>query len=136
VHGEREKDANDASVILGYVEEKRREEEIGVSTERGGDDVVAGGRLGMSWHAWERAARRENWAGIGEDDAWKEEKQEVERRRWQSGDQGESSALAEEGEQSRAHACGRRSEGGGPEDQFVKTKIFRDPTEKKHFPLI
>jgi hypothetical protein len=29
---------------------------------------------------------------------------------------------------------GRRREGGG--DCFVKTKNFRDPTEKKDFPLI
>jgi hypothetical protein len=26
--------------------------------------------------------------------------------------------------------------GGGPEDRFVKTKNFRDPTIKKDFPLI
>jgi hypothetical protein len=31
---------------------------------------------------------------------------------------------------------GRRREGEGPGDCFVKTKNFRDPTEKKNFPLI
>jgi hypothetical protein len=39
-------------------------------------------------------------------------------------------------EQGRAHARGGRREGKGSEDLFVKTKNFRDPTEKKDFPLI
>jgi hypothetical protein len=40
------------------VGQKRRGEELGVSTEHGGDDVAAGRRLGTLWHARRRAARR------------------------------------------------------------------------------
>jgi hypothetical protein len=38
--------------------QKREREEVGMSTERGGDDVAAGGRLGRSWRSRRRAARR------------------------------------------------------------------------------
>jgi hypothetical protein len=73
-----------------------------VGTERGGDDVAAGGRLETPWRARERAAKRETGPGLGRADAWKKGKQEVERRRQQGGSQGESSAPAVEEEQSSA----------------------------------
>jgi hypothetical protein len=84
-----------------------------VGTERGGDDVACGGRLGTPWRVRGRAAKRGTELGLGRGDAWKKGKQEVERRRRQSGGQGESSAPAAEEEQSRACARGRKREGRG-----------------------
>jgi hypothetical protein len=50
-----------------------------MGTERGGDDVVAGGRLGTPWRVRGRAAKRGTELGLGRGDAWKKGKQEVER---------------------------------------------------------
>jgi hypothetical protein len=84
-----------------------------VGTEHGGGDVAAGGRLGTPWRVRGRAAKRGTEPGLGRGDAWKKGKQEVEQRRRQNGDQGESSVPAAEEEQSRARARGRRREGRG-----------------------
>jgi hypothetical protein len=62
-------------------------------------------------------------------------------RRW-SGDGGRAAArgraLCRQQKRSRVeHMLGEEEEsGGGPEDWFVKTNNFRDPTVKKDFPLI
>jgi hypothetical protein len=77
--------------------------------------------------------------GHGEDDAWEEGKQEVDGGGLHSGGRRGSctGGRAGEAEEQRAEGFkGRRREGGGPEDQFVKTKNFRDPIVKKDFPLI
>jgi hypothetical protein len=51
---------------------------------------------------------------------------------------GAAPAAEQEKQRSRGQRgfTGRRREGGGPEDRFVKTKNFRGPTVKKDFPLI
>jgi hypothetical protein len=104
-----------------------------VGTERGGDDVAAGGRLETPWRARERAAKRETGPGLGRGDAWKKGKQEVERRRRQSGDQGESSAPAAEEEQSSARARGRRREGRGSGGLVWNSQGFQGPLGKERF---
>jgi hypothetical protein len=89
-----------------------------VSTERGGDDVEAGRRLGTPWRARRRAAKRGTEPGLGRGDAWKEGKQEV------SGDDGRAAA--------RGKALHRRQEGGQsragqhvPEEEEEREKVRR-----------
>jgi hypothetical protein len=84
-----------------------------------------------------RTARRKNTAGL---------KERVMRGRGEAGGGRRRSAQRRpEGELHRRQCRraeeqrgfrGRRREGGGPGDWFVKTKNFRDPTEKKDFSLI
>jgi hypothetical protein len=47
------------------VVQKREGEEVGASTERGGNDVAASGWLGRSWRSRRTAAGRGNRAGVG-----------------------------------------------------------------------
>jgi hypothetical protein len=84
--------------------------------------------------AGQRGGKRDQ--GHGEDDAWEMEKQEVDDGGLHSGGWRGSctGGRAEEVEEQRGFR-GRRREGGGPEDQFVKTKNFRDPHRKERFPI-
>jgi hypothetical protein len=76
----------------------------------------------------------------GEDDAWVGKEQEVDGGGLHSGGQGRHTAPAtgeaEEKQSRRVGARGGRREGRGSEDWFAKQKNYRDPTEKKDFPLI
>jgi hypothetical protein len=74
--------------------------------------------------------------GQGEIDAWREGKQEVERRRQQSGGQGRGTAGGGKGSKAEHVLREEEERGGGPGDLFVKTKNFRDLSVKKDFPLI
>jgi hypothetical protein len=47
----------------GSVGLKRKGEEVSTSTECGGDEVAAGGRLGRSWRSRRRAAGKARAAG-------------------------------------------------------------------------
>jgi hypothetical protein len=64
----------------GQVEQKRREEEVGVGTECGGDDVAAGRRLGTPWRAQKRAAGERSRLGEG-----RRRRVEGGSRRWSGG---------------------------------------------------
>jgi hypothetical protein len=105
-----------------------------VGTERGGDNVAAGGRLGTPWRARGRAAGKKSRAGAGGD------------RRVEGGEAGGGAATAaerrpgardcrwREGKQSRARARGRRREGrrsGGP---VCENHELQGPLGKERFP--
>jgi hypothetical protein len=104
-----------------------------VGTERGGDNVAAGGRLGTPWRAHGRAAGKSCRAGAGGD-------RRVEG--WEAG--GGAAMTAEqrpgardcqrrEGKQSRARAWGRREgrRSGGP---VCENQELQGPLGKERFP--
>jgi hypothetical protein len=109
--------------------------ELSMATARWRPAGARGGRGARM--AGQRGGKRGQ--GHGEDDAWEEGKQEVDGGGLHSGGRRGSCTGGRAGEQrSRGQRGfrGRRREGGGSEDRFVKTKNFRDPIVKKDFPLI
>jgi hypothetical protein len=115
----------------GLVGRRRRGEEVSVSTERGGDDVAADGRLGTPWRAEE--------GGRGEEQARGRKKAtrgERESRRWTTAActaaAGGAAPAAEQGRQGTEGANGRK-EGKGPKDLCVKLKDPQGPLGKLIF---
>jgi hypothetical protein len=124
----------------GRIKQKKREEEVSVGSDRSGDDVAAGGRLGeVVARAWQDSEEGKEVTGMERTMRGRKGS-----RRWTTAActaaAGGRAAPATEQKKQRSRGQrgfrGRRREGGGPEDQFVKTKNFRDPTVKKDFPLI
>jgi hypothetical protein len=94
-----------------------------MSTERGSDDVEAGGWLGTRWRARRRAARRGTEPGLGRDDAWKSIQQEVAQRGGRAAARGDALRRQQGAEQSTCPRKKKRGEGsGGPIWKFQESQ--------------
>jgi hypothetical protein len=120
----------------GQVEQKKREEEVSVGSDRGGDNVAVSGRLGTPWRTRGRTAKEgglsRDWGGRrvggrGVGGGWRRPAQ------WRPG---ELHRRQSRGGRGQRGFRGRKREGIVPKDLCAKLKDSRGLAVKQKFPLV
>jgi hypothetical protein len=132
VHGKGKEMQTMSLCSPGQVEQKRREEEVGMGSERG-DDVAGGGRLGTSWRVQGRAARKGTEPGLGRTTRGRKGS-----RRWTAAAciaaVGGAAPAAEHGRQGNRGGSGEEEGGKRSEGPMCKTKGSQGSLGKLIFP--